>query len=460
MPKPEWNRRRYEAALYLMVEARDEEKARTIRDAYLDTEEAAEADNRHSWEAFAEYTHFRFGSGGSFAKLKTLAEAHPTSARTLEQLAKGFVQYDDHAEAARTYEAAARQSRDEAEALRLMGRAAVEHARAGAQTRAWDIIREMKSRAEATPRAELRFLGAVKDLAEIAKDDEATIAAMERTLELLPDDDEMRFLLAYKHSERGDNDLALFHYLKIRPAERQPATWNNLGVAFEQTGLSGKAVNAYRESERLDETLAMSNLAQKFMSAGFLGEAQQQCEKALKIENFHQNVASTLAELRTIPEEEDKKQAETLEKAKPRSDFYRLFGHAISRPDPIEIAPRWKGPECDLAVQLIGCEYEAVGSYERLGLGSALAGSLGLGVELQNRPDRYHVKYKGVFRGRAIEGSMSRTLEDDPTKARGPLSSVYETKVLMVLTDEGNEIQAMERPEKGVPRFYTLTKLP
>jgi hypothetical protein len=29
-------------------------------------------------------------------------------------------------------------------------------------------------------------------------------------------------------------------------------------------------------------------------------------------------------------------------------------------------------------------------------------------------------------------------------------------KVLMVLTDDGNEIRVMEKPEKGTPRFYTL----
>ena len=188
--------------------------------------------------------------------------------------------------------------------------------------------------------------------------------------------------------------------------------------------------------------------------------------KMMKQQSQSWNVRSSFYQMKTIcashwriPEEEDKRQAETLEKAKPRSDFYRLFGHAMSRPDPTEMAPRWKGPECDLAVQLTGREFEAVGSYEHLGLGSALAGSFGMGP--QNRPDRYHVKYKGVFRGRAIEGFMSRTLEDDPTKFRGLLSSVpYETKVLMVLTDEGNEIRVMERPDRGVPRFYTLTKLP
>jgi hypothetical protein len=80
-------------------------------------------------------------------------------------------------------------------------------------------------------------------------------------------------------------------------------------------------------------------------------------------------------------------------------------------------------------------------------------------VAAQSKPGRYHVKCKGTCRGNAIEGTMSRTLEDDPAKFRGLLSSAeYKTKVLMVLTDDGNEIRVMEKPEKGAPRFHTLTK--
>jgi hypothetical protein len=33
------------------------------------------------------------------------------------------------------------------------------------------------------------------------------------------------------------------------------------------------------------------------------------------------------------------------------------------------------------------------------------------------------------------------------------------TQVLMVLSDEGREIRVTEKPEKGSPRFYSLTKV-
>jgi hypothetical protein len=207
--------------------------------------------------------------------------------------------------------------------------------------------------------------------------------------------------------------------------------------------------------EQLSETLAMSNLAQKFMSAGFLSEAEQECESALKIQDFHQNAATTLAEVKALPEEEQKKKTEVLEKARPLSDFYKQFGRATSRPCPADTSARWKGPQREFSVRIVGGEFEATGSYEQKPLATGLAAFLGPLPAAQNRPDRYHVKYKGACRGRAIEGTMSRTLEDDPVKIRGLLSlAEYKTEVLMYLTEDGNEIRVM-RSRKRVWRDFT-----
>lgn len=39
----------------------------------------------------------------------------------------------------------------------------------------------------------------------------------------------------------------------------------------------------------MGETLAMSNLAEKLITAGFLPEAQKECDDALKIPSYHKN---------------------------------------------------------------------------------------------------------------------------------------------------------------------------
>jgi hypothetical protein len=84
---------------------------------------------------------------------------------------------------------------------------------------------------------------------------------MERIIALDPSQVKTRFSLAFKHSEIGNDGLALFHYLKIPAAARDPIAWNNLGVALDKFELKCRSVDAYRKSEAAGETLAISNLA-------------------------------------------------------------------------------------------------------------------------------------------------------------------------------------------------------
>ena len=83
-----------------------------------------------------------------------------------------------------------------------------------------------------------------KTLLDIVKDEDnfyPSVAAMERILALKPDDIATRSNLALKQSERGNNDLALHHYLKIPFPDRSSAAWNNIGVTFEKFKAFGKS---------------------------------------------------------------------------------------------------------------------------------------------------------------------------------------------------------------------------
>lgn len=463
-PQPEWKRLDYESALWRMVIREDTAGITAIDQAYLETEDAAHGDNRGSWEAYGEWVRLTFGKGGSLEKLKELAVAHPHSCETLEYLARGFARYQDYANAASTFEAAARETTDGSEVLRLMGRAAVAYARAEMPTAASATVSQMKTRVEASGNGELQLLKVLRELAEIAKEDEATVAVMERIVEIDPSDTDTRFSLAYKHADFGNDDLALFHYLRIPYQERSAGAWNNLGVAFDRFSLPAKSVDAYRKAEEMGETLAMSNLAQKFISAGFLPEAKKQCESALAIQDYHKNIGHALARLTELPDEETKKESELLDKAKPKSNFYRLFGRAATRREPNEITGSWAGPDCVLNVRLLGTAFEAVGSYERpanaLYAGLGLMGlSGGVATSGGSRPSRLQVKYSGTLRGQAIEAHVTRTPEDASLAVTSLLGSKEdETKVLMVLTDDGNELRVMESPRGSSPRFYTLKR--
>jgi len=110
--------------------------------------------------------------------------------------------------------------------------------------------------------------------------------------------------------------------------------WNNLGVAFDQSALRAKSVDAYRKAEEAGETLAMSNLALKYLLVGFVKEAEEECNKALVLKDYHKNIGHTLAKLKDLPDEENKKQENSREtnKEPPNAPDASRPGPAAPRP--------------------------------------------------------------------------------------------------------------------------------
>lgn len=289
----------------------------------------------------------------------------------------------------------------------------------------------------------------LRDIANALKDD-LLIEVMERIVELKPDDFDTRFWLAYKHSEKERNDMALFHYLQIPPAGRNPITWNNLGASFQQFSMPGKAVEAYRTSAESGETLAMSNIGYKLMHAGFLNEAEEEFKKALKIESFHGNVGEGIAALRSLPDEEDVKQKDVLEKAKPKIDYFRRLGRAIARPAVTKLSNRWYGPDCELAVTIIDDEFRASGEYERSG------NAFGLMLAAV-KPTRHKIEYVGKVVGCRVDGFIQRTSDGEPPSLLSSLAfEDNKTKFAMIMDPDVGRIEVIEDPASLSPRFHEL----
>lgn len=459
-PKPEWSRHKYEYALFRMILAKNADGIEEISNAYMETTDAQEDNNRNSWLARKELECLRWGEGGSLRKLQRLAEENPDDSQILQYLAEGFEHYKDYARAAVTFEAAAEKAEETAQAMSLQGYAAEAHARNNAPEVALAIITRMKTGVEedGDRDGELQLLRTLRRISELAKEDVVNLATMERIIELDPGDTDTRFSVAYKYSMRGDYDAALFHYLNIPSQERTAMAWNNLGVAFDHFDLKSKSVDAYRTSKAMGETLAMSNLAWKFMQEGFLAEAQKECEAGLAIKDFHENVGHAFAKLKSLPSEEDKSQERLLGKTKPKSDFFRQFGQAVARNGPEELAQSWQGPDGTLNVELSGQSFRAVGSFER-----PIARLMRIGAHnvtsAKAEKETIQVEYIGVLNGRAIEANVTRNREGEKAKRASLLGSSDDMiEVLMVITDGESEIKVMENPSGSEPRFYTLKR--
>lgn len=459
-PQPGWTRHDYEFALMHFVAGDDESSARGIYDAYLATESGTQPARQRSWEAYWEFVRFVFAKGGQLPTLKRLADESPENSDVLTYLARAYRKYQQYDQAATYYERAANVAEEIPEKFNLLREAALSQQQGGHSDRALSLIAQMKTFALGAESGEEEVLRAEKEFAESAKDNEVLLGAMERLIDIDPSDNDMRFSLAYKHSDLGNEDLALLHYSRIPKDERSAVTWNNLGVAYDQLDLPAKSANAYRKAEAKGETLAMSNIANKFIRAGFLDEAQKICELALAAKEYHKNVPKSVGRLKDVPDEEDKKETELLQKAKPISEFYKDFGRSVAKLTPPNLPSRWEGPDCALDTSVKGASFVATGSYDQRTLGLIALAMFGRGTssEADAKPVRFRVEYRGTIKGHAIVGTVTRRREDEQPKASSLLASEEAPRVLMVLSDDGTEIRVLKQAKTGTPRFYYLKR--
>jgi hypothetical protein len=446
-PKPDWDADKYENAAFETILKGDESGLDKI-DAAFKASILSQGDAGIIWESRVEYSRLLFGQKADFDKIKRLAEKNPSLSVVVYFAAAGYERFEDFSTAAAMYEKAATVAKDEATKAEFLGHAAYQYARLEKLLKVGLIIGDIKRLVAKDPGLEPALLSVLERIADLEKDAVFRLALMEHAVESHPTDTQKRFALAYKHSENENEDMALYHYLRIPGPQRDPTTWNNIGVSFGQFALPVKGIKAFRRAADAGETLAMSNLGNKLLNAGFFDDADAECKKALAIPDYHKNVATLLNRLKDVPEEEDKKLQETLEKAKAKVAFYRQVGTGVMLETPSVIASKWTASEGTLGAQLSNEALRLFGSYERPS--SSLGGLLGGGPTAPNTTHR--IEYSGRMRGRMFVGTVMRTRDGAHTS----LLDGVPTKTLMYLSADGSVLSVMENYVSASPSFYVL----
>lgn len=365
-PTSDWKDDDYDFAQFRCIMRENEAQAEVVKEAYLrvggDT-----ALKKSIWDARNESIRLLVGKGGDFEKLRKLAEANPSNSKIKAMVARGVERFGRHKEAALLYEQAALLSDDDLEQFRFRCDAAEAYQKAGSTHEAIAILKKLRSEADGDESKYGRLLDTLRQLAEDQKDDDFSVAVLEGQMDRSPSSARTRFTLAYLHSQIGNDEMALYHYLQISPNERQAMSWNNLGAAYDSFKIKARAVAAYRKSEAMGETLAMANLGNRLLRAGFVEEANSICDKALEIENFHKNIGQLSVSLREVRDTETKSTEQILEDARPRVEFYRLFGANVGAPELDEIAGTWVGTDCLMTLEVCDEHVQFHGSFERQG---------------------------------------------------------------------------------------------
>jgi tetratricopeptide (TPR) repeat protein len=338
---------------------------------------------------------------------------------------------------------------------------AVAFAKAGNIDKGRAIVTEMAKIVNNVSNGKTTILGVLKQIADIEKDDDQYLGTSEALLDIYPDDSDMRFELAYRYSKLNKEDLALYHYARIPKGQRSEATWNNIGVANDRLDLDCKAVEAYRKSEELGGTLAMSNLAKKLIDAGFLPEAEKICDQAMRIKDYDKRIGLTISRIKEVQEEEERKQETTLTDTKRYREFYRDFGQACGMISPTLRRGIWEGPKCKLNLEIKDSKLTAEGAYETSPWGVLAAALAGGSAPLQApKPTKHIIHYKGKLTGLAVNCEVTVEEEGQAVKPRSLLAETAGSKkALMIISDDLNEIRVYEKDAPEAQKFYLLKRI-
>jgi tetratricopeptide (TPR) repeat protein len=457
-PQADWSKNDYEGALFRAIFINDEKEEIEISERYLATIDKENINEIVSWKAEHLFYKSVHRPSDELEQMKALARDnpnHPVVRWYLGQMNMNFKNFD---QAAVEFMRSAENRDGQGSKVKSLCKAAEAKAEAGKFTEAVDIIGSIVIKGMADDNADLfKVFHALSLIALGQKDFEKNVAFCEAALLIKPDDHQMRFSLAYKYSELEKNQLALYQYKILTENVPDETNWNNIGVAYDSLELSAKSVSAYKKSEELSGTLAMSNLAKKLISAGFLDEAQQICNKATKIQDYDKRVGEAISKIGDVRKEESLKEEKELESIHGRRRFSIEFAMAYRPGESIELSPKWKSPLCALDITVQNGKFFAKGEYQRsktsLGLLAALTKPA---IPSEPTYSKVVVVYNGSIIGRAIEYDLLITRESSNAEIAPTLTLKHG---LMSILKDKTEILVLEKDKEDKEELYSLKLL-
>lgn len=400
IPDHRWHRDSYELAYMHYIAIDDDARAAEIEASFLASAIGSSDEERASWSAFSEYIRISFGRGGRIEKIAAIAAQYTQSAGVLRHLALAHNRMGEQLKAAEIFILASRLSSSPVDRINLLGEAVQAAAEKDVAT-AQVALSEAKAIASGQEALESLVLTIENEFSKTRNEPGFLFAAMERLLEQNPDDHSKRFELAYAYSDAGMADMAMYHYSRIPYGDRTEMAWNNLGVSYENQKLASKAVWAYRRSVREGGTLAASNLAHKYLGAGFVEEAREIAETAANVADHHKNVDSVLAQIKGVPEKESEEEKKMISSSQDVSMFYKKMGAALAVNEMQSIDGKWLLDGVELRVDLRNGQFTAIGTTEETSAGLRRlvpAGSV----------ETVEIVIRGVARGRAVYGTYEK----------------------------------------------------
>ncbi|MDF1717847.1 MAG: hypothetical protein P1U75_14420 [Antarcticimicrobium sp.] len=436
-PNDEWNEKKFDFEYFKAVIFKDAERAEIVSDAWL-KRVGADKEIVAIWTTSCLLMKTQFTEENHLSEINSISNNYPENSKIQMNLARAYEHFEDYNRAREKYQASLEISVENSEKRIALSALARICQSIGDISGVETAINELRSLVE-TSEDEKDLLSTIEKLASWHGESKILkLAIMERELEIDPTDMQKRFQLAYAHSESDNNSLTMYHYEKIPGEKRDHITWNNLGVVYQGFSLPGLSVSAYKTAANQGETLAMSNLAEMLMSAGFLKEAEGELQRAKEIDGAHKNVAKSQVRLDSIPADEEEERVKKLGGAPELSKFLSEVGHQVWQATPSTMGDTWVDEEVTLFVNKAADRVTAKGSFQRTqsgnGLGTALIGKDDKTVET------FDVTVSGRLMGSVLVGHYQTDRQRNSLKPAGLLDSFPNKKDFIAVYDNERQV--------------------
>ncbi len=458
----------YFSILYFFLLEKDETKFESTKQEILnkfrDNEEKI-----IDWQGKFLYLEGLLSKNNVLEQLKELVKKKPDNPRLHDYIASELEKYKDYGGAAVEYLNSAKYENNRNVQLLRIGSASEAYAKNKQKEEALDILLKEFREGLSNEEQYLIYLY-LSNTAKVIKDDKLFVVFAEKALALNPSNDSLRFDLAYKYDDKLEkNEFALYHYKILVNSNLTSANLNNIGVSYSKLEMMGQAVNFYKKASKKDSSISMANLAQKLLDQGFIEEANDQLQAAMKIENYEkEDVGRALARIDSIIKQEQEKETKALESIEAEKQFKLEYADAFATPFIMteDIEGNWTTAhgELDLAVEsgnLLKAEKEEFIPETQPGfLGLALLGmetsALGGKIQLKESARKRKIIFNGrIIRNRSIEYTIEIT-EDSPKRTL--LETTPKITGIGIINKAINIIKVMETDKDRKTSFYEFVR--
>ena len=156
------------------------------------------------------------------------------------------------------------------------------------------------------------------------------LSCLEKSIELLPNDTNTLFDIAFDYADSGYEDASIVYYLNLLSYKPKHANaLNNIGSGFKSKEMLFEAVEYYKKAIEQDNTLAVGNLCFQYINAGFKEEALELIEKYKNYENLEQMVIRAQDEIMNTDRLKKDKMKKLRENGESISNFFKIYSDSI-----------------------------------------------------------------------------------------------------------------------------------